>query len=33
MILTCRMTYGQKDKETQKIVKEILATTDKYNLT
>ena len=31
--LTCRIAYGQTDKETQTIVEEILAVTDKYNQT
>ena len=31
IVLTCRFTYGQTDKETEKIVEEILAITDKYN--
>ena len=33
IILTCRITYGQTDKETEKIVKEILTITDRYNQT
>ena len=33
IILTCHITYGQTDKETEKIVEEILAITDKYNQT
>ena len=33
IILTCRSTYGQTDKETEKIVQEILAVTDRYNQT
>lgn len=33
IILTCRITYGQTDKETEKIVEEILEITDKYNRT
>lgn len=33
VILTCCITYGQTNKETEKIVEEILAITDKYNLT
>ena len=33
IILSCHITYGQTDKETDKIVEEILAITDKYNRT
>ena len=33
IILACHITYGQTDKETEKIVEEILAVTDKYNQT
>jgi ketosteroid isomerase-like protein len=33
IILTCRITYGQTDKEAEKIVEEILAVTNKYNQT
>lgn len=33
IILNCHITYGQTDKETEKIVEEILAITDKYNQT
>ena len=33
IILTCQITFGQSEKETKKIVEEILAITDKYNET
>lgn len=33
IILICRITYAQTDKETEKIIDEILVMTDKYNQT
>ena len=33
LILTCHITFGQSEKETKKIVEEILSITDKYNET
>ena len=33
IILICHITFGQSEKETKKIVEEILAITDKYNET